>query len=229
MVRGMTYNPRDRRRTSRKIRRVRDITTRDYGHARSVREQESVDSAGSPVPWYSYAMLQWLDQLDLSGLDVFEYGSGNSTRWWAQRSRTVTSVEHDPDWYRRIAELLPDKVNYQLEKDAAAYVGACSGDFDLIIVDGVYRYDCAVRAVDHLRPGGVIIVDNADWMWNTTAYLRDRGFLQVDFAGPGPINDYAWATSVMLPPGSTVLKHRARMRVLSGIDQQGAGDAPGQP
>jgi hypothetical protein len=214
------------RRFVRKIRRVREITTRGYGHARSVRERESVDRAGRPLPWYSYASLHWLDQLDLSRLDVFEYGSGNSTRWWAQRCGTLTSVEHDAEWHAKVAGLLPSAVGYRLEGDTAAYVDACVGDYDVIIVDGEHRYDCAVHAVEHLRPGGVIIVDNADWMWNTTAYLRAAGFLQVDFVGPGPINDYAWATSVMLSPGPSRLEHRDRMSVIGGIEQQGAGDAP---
>lgn len=177
------------------------------------------------MPWYTYAAVQWLDQLDLSGLDVFEFGSGNSTVWWAERCRSLTSVEHDPDWYDRTVSKVPPSTDYLLISDPAEYVGACSSDYDVIIVDGVYRYDCAAQAVNHLRDGGLIIVDNGDWMWNTTAFLRDRGFTQVDFVGPGPINDYTWSTSAMLAPEPSRIPHKDRMRVIGGISQQGEGDS----
>lgn len=210
---------RDRLRRLRKVLRAADVTARGYGHARSVRQQESVDADGQPVPWYTYACLQWLGQLDLSVLDVFEYGSGNSTRWWARHCRSLTSVEHDRTWHGKVAPLLPDGVRYLLEPDASGYVQSCDGAYDIIIVDGVYRYDCALHAPRHLRDGGIIIVDNADWMLNTASCLRDAGFLQVDFVGPGPINDYAWATSVMIPTASR-LQHRDHLRVVGGIEPQ---------
>src|SRR5262249_60932922 len=153
---------RDRLRRLRKVLRAADVMARGYGHARSVRQQESVDAAGQPVPWYTYACLQWLSQLDLSALDVFEYGSGNSTRWWSGRCRALTSVEHDAAWHGKVAPLLPENVRYLLEPDAPGYVRSCEGEYDIIIVDGVHRYDCAVHATRHLRDGGVIIVDNAN-------------------------------------------------------------------
>jgi hypothetical protein len=210
---------RDRLRRLRKILRAADVMTRGYGHARSVRQQESVDAEGHPLPWYTYACLQWLDQLDLSALDAFEYGSGNSTRWWASRCRALTSVEHDPAWHAKVAKLLPDNVRYLLETEASGYVQSCDVEYDIIIVDGVYRHDCALQAMRHLREGGVIIVDNADWLPNTASCLRNEGFLQVDFVGPGPINVYASATSVMIPTASS-LQHRDHIRVVGGIEQQ---------
>lgn len=217
--------------TLRRVLRVADVTARGHGYARSVWELESVDADGRPVPWYTYACTEWLSQLDLSALEVFEYGSGNSTRWWAERCRALTSVEHDPVWHGKVAQLLPPDVRYLLEPAVSDYVQSCDGEYDIVIVDGVYRYDCALHAMRHLREGGVIIVDNADWMWNTASCLRAAGFLQVDFVGPGPINNYAWATSVMIPTTSR-LQHRDRMQVVGGIEQQGGHDTTflsGQP
>lgn len=208
-----------RLRNLRKVIRAADVTARGYGHARSVRQRESVDAVGEPLPWYTYACLEWLKQLDLSALDVFEYGSGNSTRWWAARCRTLTSVEHDQAWHAHVAPLLPDGIRYLLESDPSGYIQSCKGEYDIVIVDGVYRLDCAVHATGRLREGGVIILDNADWLRNTASRLRDAGFLQVDFVGPGPINDYAWATSVMIPTASR-LQHRDDVLVIRGIEQQ---------
>src|SRR5436190_7758977 len=120
----------------RRIRRVAAITTGAYGHGLSVRRQQAVDAAGNPIPWYTYAAIEWLRQLDLSKMDVFEYGSGNSTVWWASQCHTLTSVEHDRSWYDGTAPLLPTTVDYRLLPDPEAYVSACDGEYDIVIVDG---------------------------------------------------------------------------------------------
>ncbi len=39
---------------------------------------------------------------------VFEYGSGGSTLFWLSNGCSCVSVEHDPDWYGRIRELIPE-------------------------------------------------------------------------------------------------------------------------
>ena len=42
--------------------------------------------------------------------NVFEYGSGNGTIWWASRSEFVRAVEHDASWYKKVLKLLPKNV-----------------------------------------------------------------------------------------------------------------------
>ena len=58
------------------------------------------------------------------------------------------------------------------------------------------RLDCARRAVGRLAPGGIIILDNSNWLPKTAAFLRDQGYLQVDFTGFGPAGVWTWTTSV---------------------------------
>jgi hypothetical protein len=92
----------------------------DLGHLRSIRTGVPADRHGRPIPWFTYPAIAYLEQLDLSDADVFEYGSGNSTRFWQERARTVTSVEDDPSWHARIARTLdPARVSYHLELDPA--------------------------------------------------------------------------------------------------------------
>lgn len=205
--------------------RAASAATHSYGHHASALRQESIDADGRPIPWYTYPALAWLEQLDLSGADVFEYGSGNSTRWWAGRARSVSSVEDDEAWFARIAPTLRDEVTYRYVADPHEYVAACAGSYDVVVVDGSHRFDCAGRAVESVRPGGVVILDNADWLPNTAARLRAAGLTQVDFIGAGPINDYAWTTSAFLA-GPSLLPHRDDVTVRGGIRQQGAGDTP---
>ena len=66
-------------------------------------------------------------------------------------------------------------VDYRLiEKDEdeengknAAYVRVME-DFekeslDFVLVDGIYRGACAVAVLSKVRPGGILIIDNANW------------------------------------------------------------------
>lgn len=38
-----------------------------------------------------------------------------------------------------------------------------SDSMDYVLVDGYYRDECARRAVELVKPGGLLIVDNANW------------------------------------------------------------------
>jgi len=173
-----------------------------YGHIRSVREARPVTAAGEPIPWYTYPALEFVGQFDFSAWDAFEFGGGNSTRYWAQRCRSLVTVESDPSWHAVIArDTLPSQT-VLLETDPARYAGAIAeGDrqYKLIVIDGQHRRLCAERAVDRLAPGGMIIFDNSDWWPETCTFLRGRGLMQVDFTGLGPINRYTWTTSILFP------------------------------
>jgi predicted O-methyltransferase YrrM len=37
---------------------------------------------------------------------IYEYGAGGSTIFFAKRAREVISVEHDPEWARRVTEVM---------------------------------------------------------------------------------------------------------------------------
>ena len=49
-------------------------------------------------------------------MSVFEYGSGYSTIWFAERTGTVVSCETKQEWYDRIRPRLPSNVEYLLNR-----------------------------------------------------------------------------------------------------------------
>ncbi|MHB8835454.1 MAG: O-methyltransferase [Candidatus Methylomirabilia bacterium] len=200
------------------------------GHESSVRRLP-VDALGCPLPWYTYPAIEYLAQLDFSGCSVFEYGSGNGSKYWSRRARTVVSVEADPRWHETGARELAANQRLLLKEDKVGYVGAlhsAGGDFDIIVIDGAYRYDCATEAPKRLRDGGLIVLDNSDWFPNTARVLRQDGFTQVDFAGVGPINAYAWCTSMYFKRHLSVPRKddQSAVRVLGGLVQQAEQDRP---
>ncbi len=177
------------------------ILSQQYGHYRSAKEQQSIDRAGKPIPWYSYPMIEYLKQLDFSQKRIFEYGSGNSTHFWAERSRQVVAVEDDPAWFAKLEHSLPTHVDYRLVPDKTGYIQSIEnapGPFDLIVIDGSHRFDCAQFARQHLSATGMIILDNADWFPKTTAFLRSTDLIEIDMAGFNPINGYVTTTSLFM-------------------------------
>lgn len=173
-----------------------------YGHLRSVRSLSAVDAADQPMPWYTYPAIEYLKQFDFAEARVFEYGSGNSTLFWANRAASVVSVEDDEQWYEPTLAKLRSNCTLILEPDLQRYVDVIRrypDGFDIVIVDGpargFTRLKCACAAVDHLRAGGLIILDNSDWLPESARYLRESGLLQVDMSGFIPIGGHTQTTS----------------------------------
>ncbi|QRP64727.1 hypothetical protein I6J77_04560 [Rhodanobacter sp. FDAARGOS 1247] len=177
------------------------------GQWRSIRHQAAVDRDGAPIPWYTYSSIEYLRNFDLTDCDVFEFGAGNSSLFWSGLTRSTTSVEDDPEWYSKVQKKARPNQQILLRQEEDDYVnslGSMSRKFDVIIVDGKWRARCMAEAVSHLRIGGMIILDNSDWHPATCLSIRDNGFFQIDFSGPGPINGYCTTTSIFIRADCTL-------------------------
>jgi SAM-dependent methyltransferase len=130
-------------------------------------------------PWLAGPANSILESF-LTKRDVgLEFGSGRSTLWLAEKVSALTSVEHDPVWHKKVSKELELRklanVNcFFVEKDVedgkgqeAAYVRITEkfpkSSFDFILVDGAYRDSCALASLELLRPGGILIIDDAHW------------------------------------------------------------------
>jgi len=58
------------------------------------------------LPWLTYDAIHYLTEHVGANLKVFEFGSGGSTLFWAERAAMCVSVEHDPSWVARLRPLL---------------------------------------------------------------------------------------------------------------------------
>lgn len=173
---------------------------REYGFSRSFEEWDSCDADGSPIPWMTYPSIYYLSQLDFSDANIFEWGCGSSSLFFAKRCRSLISVESNLDWYDHVAkqQLANQTLLLKSAEDYAISILDNDEDFDVISVDGdiFRRLECAYHSLGKLKPGGLLIIDNSDWLEHTCAFLRELGYTQIDFAGPGPINNYMWCTSI---------------------------------
>lgn len=182
---------------------VADILWQKLGWLQSAKHARPMDHEGKPLPWMTYPALAWLDHLDLKDSRIFEYGAGWGTLHWAQRARKIASVELRAAWVQELRPRLPSNVTLHGPLDGPDYTECArrGGPWDVVIIDGSQRLECAKVAVEVLAPGGFIVLDNADWFTDAAEFLRSSGLTQVDFQGFGPCNPYTWTTSVFL--GST--------------------------
>jgi len=98
---------------------------KDNGWFKSYKTKESVDKNGNPIPWNTYPFLSFIEQRLKPEFDVFEYGSGNSTIWYAQKVNSIIAVEHNKEWYEKVKLMLPKNAEVVLssETDSAIYGG----------------------------------------------------------------------------------------------------------
>jgi hypothetical protein len=167
---------------------------KEDGWFRSFREEACVDAGGNPLPWVTYPAMEFLKKRVHAGMSIFEYGCGESTLWWSSRVKEVISVEHDRDWYEKMAHRIPRNVN--LVHIELEYGGAYSKKimeyrekFDIVIVDGRDRVNCVVNSLGALKPCGVFVFDNSDRKEYEKGcrFLFEHGFRKIEFIGFAPI------------------------------------------
>ncbi len=176
-----------------------NILRNDYGFLRACDTGISVNSRGEYIPLYTYPAIEYIDQFDFTKKTIFEFGSGASTLYWMKRAKWVYSAENNNDWFERIQGQLDSNVTMKLaqEDEFPQSIKTFDKKFDVIVIDGFgYRYDCAKLALQYLNKGGMIILDNADWHYNTAALLKNAGLLQVDMTGFKPTEHHTSTTSI---------------------------------
>jgi hypothetical protein len=174
---------------------------RDYGWLKSSKAGRCLDAQGQPIPWFTYPAIDFIKQLDLRDLSVFEYGAGFSTLFWANRVKRVVSTEDNKDWFDEVSRKMPPNTEMILaQNDVDRYVNTIQefGKFDIIVIDGTgeSRLPCCQLAPKHLNPNGFIILDNSDLWPKSAAALREADLIQSDFTGLAPLRCHWHTTSV---------------------------------
>ena len=169
--------------------------------------QQAVDGNGDPLPWVTYSFIDFVKTRLNKEMSVFEYGSGNSTLFYAKKVKNVVSVEHDEAWYNKIVTSKPENAEMifcKLEKggEYSHKAATLNEKFDIIIVDGRDRVNCCLNCLPALKPGGVVILDDAhrkDYIKGRD-FLKDSGYKEIPFTGIAPGLFYLKTTSVFYKP-----------------------------
>lgn len=158
------------------------------------------------LPWLNFPALHWMDSWVTPDAAVFEWGSGASTVFLAERAREVVSVEHDPVWALTTAKAL---ASHKLD-NADLYVEIPEGSrgessdseswnryvdvlldypdqhFDLIIVDGRSRMRCLQRASQVTRRAVLLDDSNRGRYADAEKFFPASEWQVLPFKGPVP-------------------------------------------
>ena len=186
---------------------VKNGYLKEEGWFRSFCSQSAVNALGEPIPWINYSMMHFLAPRLPEDISLLEYGSGNSTLYWATKVKQVIAVEHHPAWIDYIRKQFSGIPNIQL-LTAGADEGyetapiALNKKFELIVIDGVRRLECASRALDLLSEDGCILFDDTLFSEHRGVFeiMEKHGFKALRISGAKPIqNDHSEATIFYRP------------------------------
>lgn len=168
------------------------------------------------TPWFTQGAVAYLEQHVKPEWNVFEWGSGCSTVWLALRVHHVTTIEHQLDWITKVrADLVDidaarqwpvtmvhypvDDENYWKCIETAHFVPDC------VLVDGRNRVKCMAHAAPVLKPGGLLVLDNADRPDYSAGCALLAGWELHEFGEPNGSwgTGGIWKTNVWIKPLET--------------------------
>lgn len=129
------------------------------------------------LPWWPTEAINEVGSRIGPGSVVFEFGGGGSTLWLHDLGTRCTTVEHDAEWHKLLAEGLPPSTDIRLIEPSVqgeiASHGAYFDDYvnsirvfedeslDLVLIDGRARVACGLAATSKIRRGGMMVLDDS--------------------------------------------------------------------
>lgn len=181
------------------------------GHFRSSFKMAAVSPDGQPIPWYTYPCIDFLVERDFSDKVVLEFGGGQSTLWWAEHAKNVVTLEGNLDWYNTIKSKMPPNVAlHHIQSDTpenciqsveSILEAEPFSSYDVIVIDGHYRFEMIPISLRMMSEDGMIICDNAAG-YGFYEGFKDSSLMRVDFVGHTPGVLLTHDTAIYFPPNS---------------------------
>jgi predicted O-methyltransferase YrrM len=128
----------------------------------------------SSSPWMAPAAVRFLEAALGREQSLLEFGAGDSTSWFAERTGRVVSLETDPSWFDEVTENLRSRKisNCDLRKtnpeDLLSVVRDLPDEsYDVVVIDALdpdrrLRPALAQVSQSKVKPGGMILLDDSD-------------------------------------------------------------------
>ena len=173
------------------------------GWQKSSLEGFSQDDDGEALPWMTYPFIEFIKNNLQPDQQIFEFGSGSSTLFFAKKVRKVVTLESNKIWFEitkeKLAQAEIKNVELILMEDAlqnSAYENFAKNyeeKFDFIIVDSLKRFECSKNSVEALKAYGSLILDDSERKNYAKIFdfFAERDFQKQDFFGitPGQIRE----------------------------------------
>ncbi|HKG07042.1 MAG TPA: hypothetical protein VKB19_11315 [Pedobacter sp.] len=155
--------------------------------------KSAIDQDGNPIAWVTYSFIDFIKERISKQHDIFEFGSGNSTLFYAGLAKSVYSVEHDKAWFEKSSKINLANVN-MIHSDLVPGGDYCKTaiatgmKFHMIIVDGRDRVNCCKQSLHSLTEDGVVVLDDSERAEyeEAKAFFKANGFKHLPFSGMAP-------------------------------------------
>lgn len=161
------------------------------------------DASNQFIPWCTYSYIEFIKTRLNRDMEVFEYGTGYSSIFYAKRVKNLVTVESNPEWIKIIQPLLPSNTRLiykQLDYDGkyCSTINETVKQYDIIVVDGRDRVNCLQKCISNLKEEGLIVLDDSERENYRPGieFLEENGFRRVDFWGIAPAYFHNKCTSV---------------------------------
>lgn len=166
----------------------------DIGWFNSFITQSSIGKNNEPIPWVTYPFIDFIQHRLNKQMSIFEFGSGNSTLFYAEKVKSIVATEHDHNWYSNLLKIVPQNVHLMyknIDVDCNEYcslIKEFSAQSDIVIVYGRQRVKCIENTIDSVKDSTVIILDDSERekYKDGIALLENRGYRRIDFWGIAP-------------------------------------------
>lgn len=148
---------------------------------------------GTELPWMNFSIIRFLEERLTKEHSLFEYGSGFSTAFYSKLVKTVTSVEHNKEWFDLVTKKLPKNAELifaeeDIDGDYCRSILNVDKKFDVIIVDGKDRVNCLKQSLEAVSDQGVVLLDDSfrsEYNEGAELYIK-KGYKTLNFEGLKP-------------------------------------------
>ena len=142
------------------------------------RNRKTDETNGLIFPYYTFPFLDVLSTWDIKNWKVFEYGGGDSTTWWRNKTNECISVDTSANWSQKCDLILKTTKDEFIEYPLGV-VEQTGELFDCVIIDGepvIWRDECTETALKCLKKGGILIIDN--WLQSSIPELGSNQWIK---------------------------------------------------
>lgn len=190
------------------------------GHFLSSFLMAAVSKRLKPLPWYTYPCIDFLKFQDFADCRVLEFGAGQSTLFWSERSKSVTAFEGHEAWFDKLRTKIganvalhlvslesPEKTGSEIRSILCA---ASAEKFNVVVIDGLFRPEMVPIAIDYLSDDGLLICDDSEG-YEFFERLKDSGLMRVDFYGQQPGVILPHSTSIYFGPRCRFTNNKSKI------------------
>ncbi len=175
----------------------------DEGWFNAFQNNIPVNKFNEPIPWFTYSSIDFIENRLSKSQNLFEFGSGNSTIYFASKVKNVVSIEHNKKWYEKVKQDLPHNVkiifvDFKPDSEYCRIILSQQEKYDIIIIDAVDRVRTIKNSINSLSEKGIIILDDSERKEYEEGinFLLSNGFKRIDFWGIAPCVLFKKCTSI---------------------------------